>query len=75
MYLLRLRLDPLALVVVLTLLGDLTDIDLWVEVGCKRLVVVAAVAVHDVKVVHLVKVMLSRISGEDTGHAWVKATP
>ena len=75
MYLLRLRLDPLALVVVLTLLGDLTDIDLWVEVGRKRLVVVTTVAVHDVEVMYLVKVVLSSVSGEDTGDTWVKATP
>ena len=61
--------------VVLTLLGDLTDIDLWVEVGRKRLVVVTSVAVYDVEVVYLVKVMLGSVSGEDTGHAWVKATP
>ena len=75
MYLLWLRLDPLAIVVVLTLLGNLTNVNLWVEVCRKSLVVVSPVAVHDVEVVHLVKMILGSICGEDTGHAWVKTTP
>ena len=55
------------------LLGNLTDVDFGVEVGGKRLVVVARVAVHDVEVVNLLEVVLRRISGEDRGYARVEA--
>ena len=65
---------PLAILPVLALLRDLTDVDLRVEVGGKGLAVVSGVAVHDVEVVHLVKVVLGSIGGVGLGHARVKAT-
>ena len=72
--LLRLGLYPLAVFVVLPLLGDLTDVDLRVEVGGEGLVVVTAIAVYDVEVVDLVEVVLRSISREYPRDPWVEAT-
>src|SRR4029079_8868144 len=44
----RLRLDPAAVFPVAAVLRDLAEVDLWVEVGRKRLAVAAVVAIHDV---------------------------
>ena len=72
--LLRLGLYPLAVFVVLPLLGDLTDVDLGVEVGSEGLVVVTAIAVYDVEIVDLVEVVLRSISREYPRDPWVEAT-
>ena len=74
MDLLRLGLAPLAILVVLTLLRDLADVDLGVEVGGEGLVVVAPVAVYDIQVMDLVEVMLGSVGREDARHPWVEAT-
>ena len=70
----RLRLDVLAILVVETLLGNLTDVNLGVEVGSKCLVVVTGIAVNDIQVLNLLEVMLGSISCIDTGYTGVEAT-
>ena len=72
--LLRLGLAPLPILVVLTLLSDLADVDLGIEVRGEGLVVVPTVAVYDIEVVDLIEVVLGSIGGEDPGHPWVEAT-
>ena len=67
-------LAPLAILVVLTLLRDLADVDLGVEVGGEGLVVVAPVAVYDIQVMDLVEVMLGSVGREDPRHPWVETT-
>ena len=74
MNLLRLGLAPLAILVVLTLLRDLADVDLGVEVGGEGLVVVAAVAVYDIEVMDFVEVVLGCVGREDARDPWVEAT-
>ena len=51
-------LNPLAVLPVRTGCRNLAEVDLGVEVRGERIAVVAAVAVKDVDVVYLVKVML-----------------
>ena len=65
---------PFAVFPVESLLGNLTDIDFWVEVGCKCLVVIAGVTVNDVQILNLLKVVLSSISRIDRGDTWVETT-
>ena len=74
MDLLRLGLVPLSILVVLTLLSDLADVDLGIEVRGEGLVVVPTIAVYDIEVVDLIEVVLGSIGGEDPGHPWVEAT-
>ncbi len=68
----RIGLDPFAVLVPESLLGDLADVDLWVEVGGESLVVVAGVAVHDVEGLDLVEVVLGGVCREDAGHTRVE---
>ena len=68
----RFCLDPLTILIVEALLGNLTDIDLRVEVRGEGVVMVTCVAVHDVEIVDLVEVVLGGIGGIDAAHAWVE---
>ena len=74
MDLLRLRLYPLSIEVVFTLLGNLADIDLGIKVRSKCLVMVPSVAVYNIEVVDLVEVMLGGIGGKDARHPGVETT-
>ena len=71
----RLRLDVLTILVIQALLGNLTDVNLGVEVGSKCLVVITSIAVNDIQVLNLLEVMLGSISCIDTGYAGVETTP
>ena len=68
----RFGLHPFAVLPVESLLGNLTDIDFGVEVGGKRLVVIAGIAIHNVEILYLVEVVFCGISGEDARHARVE---
>ena len=70
----RLCLYPLAVLPVESLLSNLADVNLWVEVGGESLMVVASVAVHDIKIVNLLEVMLGSIGGIDARYTWVETT-
>ena len=70
----RLGLNPLTVLVVEALLGNLADVDLRVEVRGEGVVVVTGVAVHDVQVVDLVEVMLGGVGRIDATDARVEAT-
>ena len=61
----RLCLNPLAILPVESLLSNLTDVDLRVEISGESLVVVASITVNDVQILNLLEVMLSRISSVD----------
>ena len=54
-------LNPLSILIVESLLGNLTDIDLRVEVRGEGVVMVTRVAVHDIEIVDLVEVVLGGI--------------
>lgn len=60
----RLGLYPLAVLIVKAFLCDLPDVYLWVEVGSEGLVVVAGVAVDDVEILYLVKIVLCGVGRE-----------
>ena len=64
--------NPFAILIPESLLGNLADIDFWVEVGCESLVMVSGVAIHDVEHLNLIEVMLGSISGEDARYTWVE---
>ena len=69
----RLGFYPLPVFVVEAFLRYLADVDFRVEVGGKGLVMVAGIAVHDVKVVYLVEVVLGGVGRIDAAHARVEA--
>ena len=69
----RLRLDPCAVLPIAPLRRDLADIDLGVEVRRKGIAVVAAVAVEDIDIVDLIKLMLHCICTEHSRYARIKA--
>ena len=73
LYLHRLGLDPLAILNVASLGGNFADVYFWVEICCERIAVVAAVAVKNVNVVDLVKLMLHCVSGEHSCNTGIKA--
>ena len=68
----RLGLDPLAVLPVSALGGHFTDVDFGIEVGGKRLSVVAGVRVDDVKRLNGVEMVLHRPRGIDIGHAGIE---
>ena len=59
------RLNPFAIFPIQAFLGNLADVDFWVEVGGESLVVVASVTVNDIQVLNLLEVMLGSIGGID----------
>ncbi len=69
----RLRLHPLAVLPVESLLCDFADVDLGVEVGGEGLVVVAGIAVYDVQILDFLEVVLGGVCRIDAGHARVEA--
>ena len=68
----RFGLHPFAVLPIESLLGDFADVDFRVEVGGEGLVVVAGVAVDNVEVLNLVKVMLGGISRVDARYARIE---
>ena len=69
----RLRLDPLSVLVIESLLCDLADVDLRIEVGSESLVVVSGVAVDDVEILDLVEVVLGGVGRVSLRHTRVEA--
>ena len=67
-------LNPLTILIVKSLLGNLADINLRVEVRGEGMVVVTSITVHDVEVMDLVEVVLGGIGRIDTRYTWVEAT-
>ena len=64
---------PMAVLPVAAVSSYFADVDFRVEVGGKRIAVVAAVAVQNIDVVNLVKIVLLCIGRENAGYARVKA--
>ena len=56
--------NPFAVLIVASVLSDLADVDLRVEVGGECLAVVSGVAVHYVEVLHLREMVLGGICCE-----------
>ena len=69
----RLGFNPLTVLVVEALLGNLTDVDLRVEVRGEGVVMITGVAVDDVKVVNLVEVVLGGVGRIDATDARIEA--
>ena len=67
-------LNPLAIFPIETLLGNLADINLRIEVSGESLMVVACVTVHDIQILNLLEMMLGSIGRIDAGDTWVEAT-
>ena len=68
-----LGLNPVTVLPVGAVGGNLAQVDFRVEVGGKRIAVVAAVAVENVNGVDLIEIVLEGIGGEDTRHTWIEA--
>ncbi len=73
-YLHRFCFDPLAVFPVASVLGDLPDVDLGVEVGGKGFAMFAGVTVDNVEGMDLIKIVLSAIGCKHTGYTGVEAT-
>ena len=69
----RVGLNPFAILIPQTFLGDLTDVDFRVEVGSESLVVIAGIAVYDVENLDLVEVMLGSVCSKDARNTRVEA--
>ena len=69
----RLRLHPLTVFPVESLLGNLTDIDFGVEVGGESLVVVAGIAIHDIEIMDFAEMVLGGVGRIDRGDTRIKA--
>ena len=65
--------DPVAIFPMARDGGDFTDVDFRVEVGCKGLTMVAAIAIQNIEGVDAVEVMLFQIGREHRCHAGVEA--
>ena len=68
----RFSLYPFTILPVTTLGRDFSKIDLRVEVGSKRVPVVACITVEDISCVYLIKLVLLSIGTEDIGCTRVK---
>ena len=64
--------NPFAILIPESLLGNLADVDFWVEVGCESLVMVSGVAIHDIEHLDFIEVMLGSVCGENAGNTWVE---
>ena len=69
----RFRFYPFPIFPIESFLGNLTDVNLRVEVGGECLVVVACVAVDDIEILNLLEVVLGSIGRIDAGYSWVEA--
>ena len=69
----RVGLNPFTILVPQTFLGNLTDVDFWVEVGCESLVVIAGIAVYYVENLNLVEVMLGSVCSKNARNTRVEA--
>jgi len=69
----RFRLHPLTVFPVFSLLGYLSDVDLWIEVGGKCLTVIAGITVDDIEIMDLIEMMFGGVSGKDTGYTRVES--
>ncbi|MNO59557.1 hypothetical protein D3C76_501470 [compost metagenome] len=65
--------NPFAILEVTSVGSDFTNINFRIEVGGKRITVVACIRINNINRVDFVKIMLLRISCEHAGYAWVKA--
>ena len=68
----RLCLYPLAILPIASVCRNLTNIYLRIEVGCKRIPMVAAIAVEYIDIIYFIEYMLLSIRTEHTGHPRVK---
>ena len=67
------RLHPLSVFPVESLLRNFADIDFWIEVGGKSLVMVAGIAVNDIEIVDFVKMMFGCVCRVYTGYSRVES--
>ncbi len=66
--------DLLAILIVTSVLSDLADVDLGIEVGGESFSMITAVAIDDVEILHVREVMLGSIGGEDTRYTRIETT-
>ena len=70
----RLRLNPLTVLIVESLLRNLTDVDLGVEVRGESVMMVTGIAIDNVEIVYLVEVVLGGVCRIDTRDTRIKTT-
>ena len=70
----RFCLNPFAILIIESFLGNLANVDFWIEVCGESLVVIACIAIHDVEIVNFVEIMLGSVCRVDARYAWVKTT-
>ena len=70
----RFYLNPLPILIIESFLGNLTDVDLWVEVRGEGMMVITSVAVYDVQIVDFVEMVLGSISCINTRYTRIETT-
>ena len=70
----RLCFNPTAIFPIKSLLCNFTNVDFGIEIGGKGIVVVTCIAVDNVKILNLVKMMLGSIGCVNACYTGVKAT-
>ena len=65
---------PFAVFIIKTLLRNLSNVDFWIEVRGKCLMVITRITIHNIQIMYLVEIMLGCVGGENTTHAWIETT-
>ena len=68
----RLRLHPLSVLVITSVLSNFADVDFRIEVCGKSLMMISRIAVHDVQVMDFIEIMFGRVCRIHTGNARVE---
>ena len=70
----RLCLYPVSVFPVRTFCRNLADVDLRIEVRCKRIAVISSIAVQNIDIINLVKIMFQRICRKYSCYSGIKST-
>ena len=65
---------PLSVLPIETFLRNLADIDLRVEVRGESLMMITGIAVNNVQILYLIKMMLGSVGRKDARHTRIEAT-
>ena len=68
----RLGGHPFAVFIITSVLSDFTDIDFGIEVGSKCLMMVTGIAIHNIQIMHFIKVVFSSIRRIDAAYTRIE---
>ena len=64
----RLGVDPFSVLPVFAFLGNLANIDLGIEIGCKGFAMVAGIAINNIEIMKFIKVVPGRVGSKYRGY-------